>query len=94
MRTRLSREERFAWSMLITPPVVAWVTGRYGWRASFVVTGTLGFLLIPPWLLLHHRIRLAYGTPDLDPAARLEARERCCAHWEPRPALCRAILSH
>ena len=61
--------------MLVTPPVVAWVTGRYGWRASFVVTGALGFLLIPPWLLLHRRIRQVYGTPDPDPAARLEARD-------------------
>ncbi len=55
---------------LITPPIVAWVTGRYGWRVSFVVTGSIGFLLLPPWLNLHRRIRCAYGTPDPDPAAR------------------------
>lgn len=36
----------------IAPPAVAWVAVRYGWRAAFVVTGALGFLLLIPWLLL------------------------------------------
>ncbi len=52
---------------LLTPPIVAWITLRYGWRASFLVTGALGFLLLPPWLLLHRRIRQAYGTRGLAP---------------------------
>jgi ACS family hexuronate transporter-like MFS transporter len=43
---------------LLTPPLVAWITIHYGWRASFVVTGALGLLLLPPWLLLHRRIHL------------------------------------
>lgn len=42
---------------LITPPLVAWIAASYGWRASFVFTGALGFLLVPPWVLLHRRIR-------------------------------------
>jgi len=53
---------------LLTPPMVAWITLRYGWRASFVATGALGLLLVPPWLALHRRIRRAYGTPDPAPA--------------------------
>jgi len=53
---------------LLTPPLVAWVTVRYGWRASFLVTGSFGFLLIPPWVWLHRRIRRVYGVPDPDPA--------------------------
>ena len=57
---------------LITPPIVAGITARYGWRPAFVVTGGLGLLLIPPWLLLHRRIRRAYGTTDPKPAAGLE----------------------
>jgi ACS family hexuronate transporter-like MFS transporter len=56
-------------------PVVAVITDQYGWRASFVVTGSLGFLLLPPWLLLHRRIRHAYGTADPEPAARLAANQ-------------------
>src|SRR5260370_42400421 len=37
---------------LIAAPLVAWVTVRYGGRASFVVTGCLGFVWLVPWLLL------------------------------------------
>lgn len=53
--------------MLVTPPLVAWITLRYGWRAAFLVTGSLGFLFIPPWLWIHRRIRQAYGVPDPTP---------------------------
>ena len=45
---------------LLTPPLVAWITIHYGWRASFLAIGTLGLLLVPPWLLFSQRIsRLA-----------------------------------
>ncbi len=53
--------------MLVTPPVVAWITLRYGWRAAFLLTGSLGFLFVPPWLWIHRRIRQAYGVPDPAP---------------------------
>jgi ACS family hexuronate transporter-like MFS transporter len=56
---------------LITPPIVAWITLRHGWRACFLVTGALGFFLIPPWVTLHRRIRQVYGR--VDPAPGLEA---------------------
>jgi ACS family hexuronate transporter-like MFS transporter len=59
---------------LLTPPIVAWLTLRHGWRASFLVTGALGFLLIPIWLLLHKRIQQVYGTPDPAPAYHSEER--------------------
>ena len=56
---------------LVTPPIVAWITLHYGWRMSFIVTGALGSLLVPPWLLLHRRIRRVYGKPDPAPAHAL-----------------------
>jgi ACS family hexuronate transporter-like MFS transporter len=59
---------------LLTAPLVAWVTLRYGWRASFLVTGGVGFLLLPPWLRLHRRIRAAYGEADPAPAELAESR--------------------
>jgi MFS transporter, ACS family, hexuronate transporter len=40
---------------LVAVPLVAWVTTGYGWRAAFLVTGAVGFFLIPPWFLLHRR---------------------------------------
>jgi ACS family hexuronate transporter-like MFS transporter len=57
---------------LLTPPIVAWIAGQYGWRASFVATGALGLLLVPPWLLLHRRIAHIYGKQDPAPAYRQE----------------------
>ncbi|MEW5976241.1 MAG: MFS transporter [Acidobacteriota bacterium] len=52
--------------MLITPPTVAWITFHYGWRMAFLVTGSLGLFVIPPWLLLHRRIQQASEVPDMD----------------------------
>lgn len=52
---------------LLTPPVVAWVTLRYGWRAAFLLTGSAGMVLLPPWLLLHRAIRREFGHPDPAP---------------------------
>lgn len=49
---------------LLTPPLVAWITIHYGWRASFLVIGALGLLLLPPWLLLHRRIHRVCGAGD------------------------------
>ncbi len=57
---------------LITPPVVAWITLRYGWRAAFLITGSLGALLIPAWLALHRRIRAEYGSSDPAPGRRMD----------------------
>jgi ACS family hexuronate transporter-like MFS transporter len=35
---------------LIAPPLIAWITLRYGWRMAFLVPGTIGLLWIPVWL--------------------------------------------
>ncbi len=50
---------------LVTPPLVAWITIQFGWRASFQFTGALGFLLISVWLYLHRVIRRTFGDVDL-----------------------------
>jgi MFS transporter, ACS family, hexuronate transporter len=42
----------------LAPPVVAGLTYWYGWRASFVVTGALGFLWLLLWLILYAPPRL------------------------------------
>jgi MFS family permease len=63
-------------SMALAPPAVAWITVNYGWRASFLVTGAVGLLLVPPWLLLHRRIQQRYGERDPAPAGTLEQGAR------------------
>jgi ACS family hexuronate transporter-like MFS transporter len=50
---------------LLTPPLVAWITVQFGWRASFQVTGALGFLLVLAWLYLNRIIRRTFGDFDL-----------------------------
>ena len=37
--------------LICAPPVATWIAMRYGWRQSFVVTGSLGLLWIPLWML-------------------------------------------
>ena len=36
----------------LSPPIIAWLATNYGWRMTFVVTGTLGFIWLALWLLL------------------------------------------
>jgi ACS family hexuronate transporter-like MFS transporter len=49
---------------LITPPLVAWTTLHYGWRATFLLLGALGLLLVPPWLWVHRQIQRTGVRPD------------------------------
>ena len=49
---------------LLTPPLVAWITIHYGWRVSFLAIGTLGLLLLPPWLLVSRRIPQTGGARE------------------------------
>jgi ACS family hexuronate transporter-like MFS transporter len=37
----------------IAPPLIAWLAVSYGWRAAFVITGTLGLVWVGPWLWLY-----------------------------------------
>jgi MFS transporter, ACS family, hexuronate transporter len=39
---------------LITPPVVVWLAERYGWRAAFLFTGSLGLFWVLAWAWLYH----------------------------------------
>lgn len=39
----------------ITPLVVAWITARWGWRWSFALVGSLGFIWLVFWLWLYRR---------------------------------------
>ncbi len=78
--------------MLLTPPLVAWTTLHYGWRASFLLIGVLGFLLLPPWLLIHRRMRIAAGKPDV---ALTEERDSAASvPAEPEVTLGEVLKTH
>jgi ACS family hexuronate transporter-like MFS transporter len=36
----------------LSPPIIAWLATVYGWRATFIVTGALGFIWLALWLVL------------------------------------------
>ena len=38
---------------IVTPLLVPWITYTYGWRAAFVVTGSIGFLWLFLWLAFY-----------------------------------------
>ena len=65
---------------LLTPPVVAWIALHYGWRASFLVIGALGLLLLPPWLLLHRRIDQGCGAGDPCAVSRRGEEDYAAGH--------------
>lgn len=37
----------------LAPPLVAWITLRYGWRSAFIATGLMGFAWLLCWLVLY-----------------------------------------
>ncbi len=52
---------------LVAPPAIVWIQLRYGWQATFLVTGSLGFLWLLLWLIV-------YRPPERHPW--MSARER------------------
>ncbi len=38
----------------LSPPIIAWLATAYGWRMTFVVTGSLGFIWLALWLIFFH----------------------------------------
>jgi ACS family hexuronate transporter-like MFS transporter len=51
----------------IAPPLIASMTGRYGWQSVFVVTGLMGLVWVAPWLLLFRESPAL--TAEVEPAA-------------------------
>lgn len=49
---------------IITPPLVAWATLQFGWRASFAITGLFGFLWLIAWWRFY---RLPHEHPQITP---------------------------
>jgi ACS family hexuronate transporter-like MFS transporter len=54
-------------SALIAPALVAFVTARYGWRAAFITTGSMGVLWLVLWLLFpYNKLRRGSTTTQRD----------------------------
>lgn len=39
---------------ILTPPLVVWLAGSYGWRVAFLITGGIGLLWVVAWQLFYH----------------------------------------
>ena len=52
---------------MITPPLVIWLAAAYGWKAAFLLTGSLGVILSVVWYWLY---RDPEAHPGLSPAER------------------------
>src|SRR5579863_9372049 len=60
----------------IAPPMVAYLTIRFGWRFAFVAVGSIGLLWLVAWLLI-------YQPPHLNPLLRAEEYARIKDDVEP-----------
>lgn len=58
---------------LLAPPLVAWLIATSGWRFAFLVTGSLGFLLLVWWAWLYQR-------PEDHPRITAAERELILSH--------------
>ena len=57
-------------SFFIAPMLVAWATGRFGWQAGFLATGSLGLLWLFTWLAFpYNRLQQRVGSRGKDPAS-------------------------
>lgn len=59
---------------IVAPPLIIWLQLNYGWQATFIITGTLGFFWLALWLV-------CYQTPDRH--RWLTAAERALIREEP-----------
>ncbi|MEO7652971.1 MAG: MFS transporter, partial [Bryobacteraceae bacterium] len=50
---------------VLAPPIVAWITLRYGWRYAFLIPGAIGLLWIPLWLSAYRRPPESLDEPKL-----------------------------
>jgi ACS family hexuronate transporter-like MFS transporter len=58
--------------LILAPPLATWMALRYGWRQAFPITGSLGLLWIPLWLLTARKAE-STALPAVD-SGRTETR--------------------
>lgn len=44
-----------AFGAVIAPPAIIWLNFRYGWQATFVITGVLGFVWLGAWWFVYRK---------------------------------------
>src|ERR1043166_629821 len=64
---------------VIAPPLIVWLSLYYGWRTTFIATGSLGFVWLIFWVL-------CYQTPERHKWLRDEERQMIRAGQQTAPA--------
>jgi len=59
----------------LSPPLIAWLATRWGWRPTFVITGALGLGWLVLWLVFYRRPQEHPWLGDEERATILEGRE-------------------
>jgi ACS family hexuronate transporter-like MFS transporter len=78
---------------IVAFPIVAWMVAHWTWRAPFLVTGIIGVLLSPIWLLVYHPPERHPWVTDeerqyvksVSPGEKLEAGWRWTSLLKTRP---------
>src|ERR1051326_8210219 len=60
---------------VVAPPLIAWLSLAYGWQATFIVTGSLGFAWLALWVGLYERPERHRWLSDKERALIREGRE-------------------
>ena len=69
---------------LVAIPLCSWLIGSFGWRASFVVTGLLGFVWAAAWFAIY---RKPERHPDVTPEALREMEQSRAAPPSDEPPM-------
>lgn len=64
---------------ILAPPLIAWLTLTWGWRAAFVGTGLLGFVWLAFWLSLYRQGPSA--IPEQSAKAESDAVDEPAMSW-------------
>jgi ACS family hexuronate transporter-like MFS transporter len=63
---------------VLAPPLIVWITLRFGWREAFLIPGAAGLLWVPLWWAV-------FASPARHPAASPAERERWRQPVNPAP---------
>jgi ACS family hexuronate transporter-like MFS transporter len=56
---------------MLAPPLLAWAAIAFGWRASFVIVGLLGFVWMVIWLAVYRNPPINPAEPEMPPPSVL-----------------------
>jgi ACS family hexuronate transporter-like MFS transporter len=65
----------------IAPPMIAWLTLAYGWRAAFIAGGILGLVWIVPWLLTYRATSVEEPNEAPPDAAAIDTSDDTASRW-------------